>query len=128
MTYSAKASGRPQEAIAHNEKAFRLNPTGPPTYYYVHASTSYFLTGRYEEAIKVSKEALTRWPNNVTARARIVMAYSALGREEEARAVAQDLLRIDPKFSAQRLARTMPFKDPSLSAQSLELMHKAGLK
>jgi hypothetical protein len=56
------------------------------------------------------------------------MAYSALGRDEEARVVAQDLLHIDPKFLAQRLARRMPFKDPALSAQILELMRKAGLK
>nr|NIS70421.1 tetratricopeptide repeat protein [Pseudomonadota bacterium] len=120
-------SGRPEEAIAHNEKAFRLNPVGHPTYYYVHASTSYFLTGRYEDTVKVCKEALTRWPNNVGARARLVMAYSALGRDKEARAVAQDLLQIDPKFSARRLARSMPFKDPAFSAQLLELMRKAGL-
>jgi adenylate cyclase len=121
-------SGRPEEAIAHNEKAFRLNPVGHPTYYYAHASTSYLLTGRYEDTVKVCKEELTRWPNNVTAHARLVMAYSALGRDEEARAVAQELLRIDHKFSAQRLARRMTFKDPAISAQLLELMRKAGLK
>jgi adenylate cyclase len=55
------------------------------------------------------------------------MAFSALGRDEEAREVAENLLRIDPKFSAQRLARRMPFKDPALSAKFLELMRKGGL-
>ena len=120
-------SGRPEEAIAHNEKAFRLNPVGHPIYYYVHASTSYFLTGRYEDTVRACKEALIRWPNSVPTRARLVMAYSALGRDEEARVVAQDLLRIDPKFSAQRFVRSMPLKDPSLSAKFLELLRKGGL-
>jgi adenylate cyclase len=121
-------SGRPEEAIAHNQKAFRLNPTGAPTYYYVHASYSYFLTGRYEDTIKVCNEMLKRWPNNSLARARLAMAYMALGREEEGRNAAQDLLRIDPKFSAQRFAQRMTFKDPALAKQALELMQKAGLK
>ena len=121
-------SGRPEEAIAYNDKAFRLNPTGAPTYYYSGASISYFLTGRYEDTINVCNEALKRWPKNTLAYARLAMAYMALGREEEARNAAQELLRIDPKFSAQRFAKMQPAKDPTVAAQALELMNKAGLK
>ena len=121
-------SGRAQEAIVLNEKAFRLNPVGPVTYYYTHASLSYFLAGRYESAVKMCEEELSRWPNNVLAHARLAMSYMAWGREEEARKVAQDLLRIDPKFSARRFAQTMTYKDPTMAARALELMNKAGLK
>jgi TolB-like protein/class 3 adenylate cyclase/Tfp pilus assembly protein PilF len=128
MAQGLNYSGRPEEAIAHNEKAFRLNPAGAPTYYYSHASLSYFLTGRYEDTIKVCKEALKRWPNNVPEHARLAMAYMALGREEEARNAAQELLRIDPKFSAQRFAQNMTYKDSTVATQALELMNKAGLK
>jgi len=128
MAQGLNYAGRPEEAIAHNDKAFRLNPTGAPTYYYGHASFSYFLTGRYEDSIKVCKEALKRWPNNALAHARLAMAYMAVGREEEARKAAQDLLRIDPKFSAQRFAQTQTVKDPTVATQALELMNMAGLK
>jgi hypothetical protein len=48
--------------------------------------------------------------------------------EEEARNAAQELLRIDPKFSARRLAQTMTYKDPTVATRALELMNKAGLK
>jgi adenylate cyclase len=128
MAQGLNYSGRPEEAIAHNDKAFRLNPMGAPTYYYGHASLSYFLTGRYEDTIKVCKEALKRWPNNVPEHAWIAMAYMALGREEEARNAAQELLRMDPKFSAQRFAQNMTYKDSTVATQALELMNKAGLK
>jgi len=128
MAQGLNVAGRPEEAIAYNDKAFRLNPTGAPTYYYSGASLSYFLTGRYEDSIKVCKEALKRWPNNSLAHARLAIAYMALGREEEARKAAQELLRIDPKFSAQRFAQMQPAKDPTVAAQALELMNKAGLK
>jgi adenylate cyclase len=128
MAQGLNYSGRPEEAIAYNDKAFRLNPTGAPTYYYSSASTSYFLTGRYEDSIKVCNEALKRWPKNTLAYARLAMAYMALGREEEARNAAQEVLRIDPKFSAKRLVQRMPTKDPTASTKALELMNKAGLK
>jgi TolB-like protein/Flp pilus assembly protein TadD len=120
-------SGRAQEAIALNEKAFRLNPVGPTTYYYTHASFSYILTGRYEDAVKITKQELSRWPNNVLAHARLVWALSAWGHDEEANAAAQNLLRIDPKFSAKRLASALNFKDPSVAPRYLEHMRKAGL-
>ena len=128
MAQGLNYSGRPEEAIAYNDKAFRLNPTGAPTYYYSGASMSYFLTGRYEDTINVCNEALKRWPKNTLAYASLAMAYMALGREEEARNAAQELLRIDPKFSAQRFAQTMPYKDPTVATNALELMNKAGLK
>ncbi len=128
MAQGLNYAGRPEEAIAHNGQAFRLNPTGAPTYYYGHASFSYFLTGRYEDSIKVCQEVLKRWPNNTLAHARLAMAYMALGREEEARNAAQDLLRIDPKFSAQKFAQTQTVKDPTVATRALELMNKAGLK
>jgi len=128
MAQGLNYSGRPEEAIAYNDKAFRLNPIGAPTYYYSGASLSYFLTGRYEDTIKVCNEALKRWPKNSLAYARLAIAYMALGREEEARNAAQELLRIDPKFSAQKFAQMQPAKDPTAAAQALELMNKAGLK
>jgi adenylate cyclase len=120
-------SGRAQEAISLNEKAFRLNPVGPTTYYYTHASFSYILTGRYEDAVKITRQELLRSPNNVLAYARLVWALSALGRDEESSAAAQNLLRIDPKFSAKRLTSSLTFKDSSVAPRYLEHMLKAGL-
>jgi tetratricopeptide (TPR) repeat protein len=120
-------SGRASEALALNERAFRLNPVGPTTYYYTHASFSYILTGRYEDAVKITKQELSRWPNNVLAHARLVWALSAWGHDEEAKAAAQSVLRIDPKFSAKRLAASLNFKDPSVAPSYLEHMLKASL-
>ncbi|MBS1236925.1 MAG: guanylyl cyclase, partial [Deltaproteobacteria bacterium] len=97
------------------------------TYYYTHASFSYILTGRYEDAVRITRQELSRSPNNVLAHARLVWALSAMGRDEEAGAAAQNLLRIDPKFSARRLTSSLTFKDPSIAPRYLEHMLKAGL-
>ena len=119
-------SGRAEEAVPFIEKAFRLNPF-PLNFYYTNAAHTYRLIGRYEDAVRMCKECLARWPNNIVAQVALAFNYAAWGRDEEARAAAQDVLRIDPKFSAQRYARAFPYKDPALSARVLELMRKAGL-
>jgi adenylate cyclase len=120
-------SGRPEEAITNNERAFRLNPMGRPSFYYAHAAHTHTLTARYEDGVKVSKEGLSHYPDNTLLHARLAMLYAALDRKEEARSSVQDVFRIDPKFSAQRYAKSMTYKDPALTAQALELMRRAGL-
>jgi adenylate cyclase len=119
-------SGRAEEAVAFIEKAFRLNPF-PPIFYFTHAAHTYRLIGRYEDAARKCQECLARWPNAIIAQVALACNYAAWGHDEEARAAAQGVLRIDPKFSAQRYARAFPYKDPAQSARVLELMRKAGL-
>jgi tetratricopeptide (TPR) repeat protein len=83
--------------------------------------------GRYEDSVKMCKKLLFRSPKDIGGHLGLTMAYAALGRDGEARAAAQDFLLIDPKFSAERYARSLPYKDPAQAAQALELMRKAGL-
>jgi len=54
-------------------------------------------------------------------------ANAALNRDEEARASLQDVFSIDPKFYAERYARSQPYKDPAKAKHVLELMLKAVL-
>jgi adenylate cyclase len=85
------------------------------------------LTGRYEAGVRMCKELLARSPNNVPGHAILVQTYAEWGRDEDARAAAQELLRVDPRFSAVRRAKSLPFKDLTLQTHYLELMRKAGL-
>ena len=109
------------------EKAFRLNPVSPPFMYYLFAAHAYRLTGWYEDAIRMCKKILARWPNNFLGHAVLVLCYVAMGREDEAHAAAREVLRVAPKFSVRRYVRLYSYKDPEPSAQVLKLMRKAGL-
>jgi Tfp pilus assembly protein PilF len=73
------------------------------------------------------KELLSRWPDNFLGHVSLAMNYAAWGHDDEAHAAAKEVLRIDPNFSAHRLARTYPYKDPAQAARVLELLRKAGL-
>jgi adenylate cyclase len=116
-----------EKAIPVIEKAFRLTPLNPPYFYYQHAARTYYLVGRYEDAVRMNKELLSRWPNNIYGLRSLVVTYEAMGRWDEARATALNLVRMHPNFSVQRWGRSMSHKDPAVAERDLELMRKAGL-
>ena len=86
------------------------------------------LMGRYEEAIAAYKKALTRNPDLPPAHHCLAVVYSELGREEEARAEAAEVLRINPKYSLEVLRQSAPYKDPAVLERMLAALRKAGLK
>jgi len=51
-----------------------------------------------------------------------------LGKEKEARAEVAEVLRINPKFSVEYLAKILPYKDRSESDKIVNALRKAGLK
>jgi hypothetical protein len=50
------------------------------------------------------------------------------GREKEARAEASEVLRVQPKLSAERFGKRLPFKDQAEIERLIEALRKAGLK
>ncbi len=54
--------------------------------------------------------------------------YSRLGRQEEARAEAAEILRISPNYSLEWAKQALPFKDPAVLERHLEAQREAGLK
>jgi tetratricopeptide (TPR) repeat protein len=83
--------------------------------------------GRYEEAISYYRRATKREPNDVTAQYALAATCSMAGREEEARAAAKEALRINPKFSVERIMKTYPLKDPAARERFAQALRKAGL-
>jgi adenylate cyclase len=125
--FSLNYLGKPQEAIEHFKIAMRLRPFYPPWYLY-HLGLSYHLTGQYEEAIETLKKAIERTPDVIFPHVRLVAVYSDLGREQEARAEAAEVLRIKPDFSVEGWAKANPFRDTAIVEHRKELLRKAGLK
>jgi adenylate cyclase len=116
-------AGRPEEAIPLLQKVIRLNPYGP-AYMYNNLGRPLLLTGRYEEAVSAYKKAIQLGPDNFYARAELAATYIMMGREEEARAEAVELHRINPKFS---LDYYLPgFKDQASAEKVVNAWRKAG--
>jgi len=119
-------AGRAEEGIPYMQNALRLNPF-PSCNYFSNLATIYRESGHYEKAVEASKKALQCEPNSQIPYITLAISYIRLGREEEARAAAAEILRINPKFSLERYAKILPFPQP-VADRVIEDLRKAGLK
>jgi len=119
-------AGRAEEAIPYLQNAIRLNPL-PTANYFVQLAFAYRESREYEKAIEAAKKALQREPNTQSPYIHMTISYIRLGREEEARASAAEILRINPRFSLERYAKILPFSQP-VADRVVEDLRKAGLK
>lgn len=118
---------RPEEAILVLKNALRLNPF-PTGWELVFSGHAYFFAGRYEEALAYSKKAQERNPDNMWSYSLQAGIYGHLGREEEARAAAKELLRLNPKFSVEQWEKMLWSKNRDKWNLLLNGFRKAGLK
>jgi adenylate cyclase len=88
----------PEEALRAAERAMRLDPAAADYYAYC-AGDAYIQMGRYQEAIPVLKQNLASYPNNLVAHLMMIIANTELGRQQDARADAADVVRISPQFT-----------------------------
>jgi len=119
--------GRWEDAVVAYEKAIRLNPI-PPNFYLYGLGLSYAWTDRYEEAIKVFDKAIRDYPNTFYVRLFAAAVYSLAGRDEEARAEAAEVLRLNPEFSLKKWEKSLKYKDQKDQEQFISSLSKAGLK
>jgi adenylate cyclase len=96
---------RPLEAISMFKKAIQLDPF-PPAVCHRDLARAYSHVGRYEDAIEQGEKAFQSNPNDLSTPFVLMFAYAKLGREEEARAAASEVLRINPEFTLDSMAQT----------------------
>jgi adenylate cyclase len=118
-------ASRPKEAIPQFQKVLRLNPNAS-TWALIFLGHALRNAGRPEEAVSAYKKALKRAPDHLVGHIALVVTYTVMGREEEARAEAQEVLRINPKFSLSKWKkRALNFKDPAENDMIINAMNKA---
>ncbi len=118
---------RAEEAIPLLQKAIRLSPLGS-TSTFVFLGHALRMMGRFEEAVSAYKKALQLSANNIFAHIGLVVTYIQMGREKEARAEATEVLRLNPKLSLDSYAKTLSYKDQSVTDNFVDALRKAGLK
>jgi tetratricopeptide (TPR) repeat protein len=120
-------SGRAEDAIPLFHRALRLNPI-PPALFCTRMCTVYIMVGRFDEAVEQAKKAVDREPDNHFTNVFLAYACILAGREEEARAAAAQVLRINPTFSLEQYFKILPYTDKSIISRMTDALRKAGLK
>jgi adenylate cyclase len=121
-----KDFGGEQEAVDLFEQAMRLSPKHPWWVPYAYG-VSLYLVGREEEAVQSFKKANDLNPNHILPKAFLAAVYADLGQIDEAKAIADEVKRLDPKFSASRLMQNHTLHDPVKDDKFKNLMQQAGL-
>jgi adenylate cyclase len=119
-------SNRPQdlkEAVRLVEKQMRLDPSRRDFYAYFIAAP-YVVMGRYDDAIPLLKQHLQAYPNMAWGHAMLIVAYTELGRNQDAQAEAVDLNRISPHF----VAYAAVGRDPAVNKRIIDALRRAGMK
>ncbi len=116
-------AGDKRAAIHMLKRTFRLNPI-PPPYYYFFFGMTYRNVGLHEEAIDQCKKGIEMDPDAVMPYITLVASSVLANRHEEAKAYAQELLRIDPDYFVDS---TFLFKDQSYTEVIVDALRKAGL-
>ena len=119
-------AGRPEEALNLARKAMRFSPLHPSWYNNVAAHANRLL-GRYEEAVVLYQRTINQTPEFISPHIGLTVCYAEMGRLEDARTQAAQVLRLDPKFSAARYAQQRPYRLPEYAQHRLDALRAAGL-
>jgi adenylate cyclase len=115
MTAALSYLGKSAEAVGAVHKAMRLDPRHQDLYSF-YEGIAYQLMGGYEEAITPLKRFLARYPNIIPGHLILITCYVELGRKEEARAEAAEVMRINRNFLWQWRSKCLRRKNRCVTA------------
>ena len=119
-------AGQPERGIVMMRQVYQLDP------HYSGAGHAFIgrglvLLNRPEEAIAELKTCILRVPVFRVCHEVAAVAYSELGRLDEARAEAKEAHHLDPDFTLATAPEVLPFKHPKDLQRFLDELRKAGL-
>jgi tetratricopeptide (TPR) repeat protein len=120
--------GQPDEALERLRNAFRLSPFDRINFFWLTvAGLAEFIAGRYEEAViwlgKARRENARFVPMHRTRAACLAL----LGRDDEAKAAAADLLAVHPGFRVSAFEASYPLRRPDDLDRFAKGLRLAGL-
>ena len=118
--------GQPSKAIEIAKTQMRLDPFHPHFAPLI-AGIAYYLLKEFSEAQRWLREATGRAPNHQYGHAFLAAAYAQLGRVEDARAEAAEVLRVNPKYTIRTQKQVSILKRAEDSDHLIDGLRKAGL-
>jgi tetratricopeptide (TPR) repeat protein len=103
--------GRPDEALERLRNAWRLSPFDPLNFWFCTvAGIAEFVAGRYDQAIGWLRKAQRLNPRFMACHRTLSAALALSGDVEAARAAAQQLLLVDPRFRVTAFTSWYPLR------------------
>lgn len=118
--------GNPEIALERIRKAIRLSPVHP-MWFLTNLGQIYRILGRYDDSIDVFTKMVRRDPDFDEGHISLADILGEVGRTEEAKLAATEVLRVNPKFSIEAYTRILRYRDPSEITRLQIGLRNAGL-
>jgi len=122
-----RKSGRPERGAELVKKAMRLCPFYRPGLLRALGNNYRMMSGRLEAAVACYRESLKRESGYLATHVNLTSALGELGRLDEARDAAREVLGQSSNFSIKAYAAGLSYRDPSDRERIAEGLRQAGL-
>ncbi len=119
-------AGRPRDGLDALGKAMILNPRYAFFYTWIEGH-AYMLMGQYDKAISAFEKVIEKNAHFPGAHLTLASLYGNLGKLEEAKWEAAEVLSLRPDFSLAEETRRAPYKNPDDLEYYIAGLRKAGL-
>ena len=117
-----------KEAVRHTRHALKLSPLDPLKYYFDSlAATAALSAGQYQRALQLAERSMRLNRTHTSTLRAMITALWHLERQNEARAVAADLMRIDPSFRVSAYLERSPTGPYALGKSVASALQGAGI-
>lgn len=127
LAISLNYAGYPNEGLEAIKRATRLNPLKPFFYVWTEGQSNYLL-GRYEEAAKLFEQVAGANPEFPAGHKMLAATYAEIGRIQDAKWAAGELLTIAPGFNLSSEAERISYKNTVVLQRYIEGLRAAGLE
>ena len=127
LAISLNYAGYPNEGLEAIKRATRLNPLKPFFYVWTEGQSNYLL-GRYEEAAKLFEQVAGANPEFPAGHKMLAATYAEIGRIQDAKWAASELLTIAPGFNLSSEAERISYKNTVVLERYIEGLRAAGLE
>jgi tetratricopeptide (TPR) repeat protein len=121
-----RKSGQPERGAELVKKAMRLCPFYRPGLLRA-LGNNYRISGRLTEAVDCYRESLKRETGYLAAYVNLASALGELGRQDEARQAARDVLRQETDFSIKAYTAGLSYRNPNDLERIADGLRQAGL-
>ncbi len=118
--------GTPLEGIENIKRAMRLSPivTAPRS---TILGTAYRNAGQLDLAVATLEDTVSRFPEFVSGRVALASCYVLIGKEQEAKQEAREILQRDPAYTIARYTTPNLYRNKQTMKKWAESLRKAGI-
>jgi tetratricopeptide (TPR) repeat protein len=117
-----------EQAVEHTERALKLSPLDPHRYFYDSLSaTAYVAARQYDRAVDLAQRSLRANRKHTSTLRVLTVAQWQLGRCEEARRTAEDLLKLEPGLTVSGWLSRSPAAPYPIGQEAAEALRQAGV-